>query len=99
MMSQKLEKIFAELEAEEPERYSQDWFEVIQHRFPLLKPNQKAQLLASLTREEILASRTPEERLAGLSTEQKSQALAGLSPEEKLEWFKTLQKELGQQPN
>jgi hypothetical protein len=104
-MSPELEKIFAELEAEEPERYSQDWFEVIQHRFPMLKPNQKAQLLASLTSEERTVGLTPEEKLASLTSEER---LAGLTPEERLtgltseemqELLKDLQKKLGQQPN
>jgi hypothetical protein len=73
-MSPELEKIFEQLEAEEPERYSQDWFEVIQHRFPMLKPTQKAQLLADLTPEQksqALAELTSEEKLEWLKILQK----------------------------
>jgi hypothetical protein len=89
-MSPELEKIFEQLEAEEPERHSNDWFEVIQHRFPMLKPNQLAQAIAGPSPEQL----TP--ALADLSPEERA---AGLSPEQKLELLKTLQKELGQQPN
>jgi hypothetical protein len=69
IMSPELEKIFAELEAAEPERYSEDWFEAIKMRFPKLKPIQKAQLLADLS---------PQERLAGLSPEELQELLEEL---------------------